>query len=274
MEIDDKRLGELEKKVLAYRFRIKDANERKTYDEVFDHSTLMIIYDLMSSGVFDTLDFPIATGKEGNVFRATTPDGGFVAVKIYRISNATFNNMQKYISGDERFRNVGKSRRRAIFLWAQKEYRNLERMHTQGIPVPKPIKCVKNVIAMEFIGIEETPAPHLKDTGTENGEELYEILYDCIKKMYQEAGLVHADFSEYNILMRDGEPTIIDVGQAVLKNHPMAMEFLERDLKNLVRYFKKYDVKADLEALKVDVLGSDDADDAPADARAIFRGDG
>ncbi|KYK27059.1 MAG: hypothetical protein AYK23_00450 [Candidatus Proteinoplasmatales archaeon SG8-5] len=257
MDIDDKQLRELEKKVLAYRFRIKDADERKTYDEVFDHSTLMIIYDMMSSGIFDTLDFPIATGKEGIVFRATTPDGGFVAVKIYRISNATFNNMQKYIAGDERFRNVGKSRRRAIFLWAQKEYRNLERMHASGIPVPKPIKCVKNVIAMEFIGIDETPALHLKDTGTEDAQPLYETLYDCIKRLYREVGLVHADFSEYNILMRDEQPTIIDVGQAVLKNHPMALEFLERDIKNLARYFRKYDIKADVQALKADVLGGD-----------------
>jgi RIO kinase 1 len=273
MDVTDKRLRELESKVLAYRIRIKDADERKTYDEVFDHSTLMIIYDLMSAGIFDTLDFPIATGKEGIVFRATTPDGGFVAVKIYRISNATFNNMLKYIAGDERFKNVGKSRRRAIFLWAQKEFRNLERMHAQGIPVPKPIKCVKNVIAMEFIGIDDNPAPHLKDLVPDEPEKLYEFLFGQIKKMYQKVGLVHADFSEYNILMSNGEPTIIDVGQAVLKNHPMALEFLERDLKNLVRFFKKYDIKADLDTLKVEVLGSEDDEKAQNNPKGLSGGD-
>lgn len=255
MKIDDKLLRELEKKVMAYRFRIKDADQRKTYDEVFDQSTLLTIYDMMSSGILDTLDFPIATGKEGNVFRATTPGGEFIAVKIYRISNATFKNIQKYIAGDERFRNVGKSRRKGIFLWAQKEYRNLERMKKNGILVPRVIKCLKNVIAMEYIGIDGSPAPHLKDVKIDEPEKLFDTLFSQIKILYQDAGLVHADFSEYNVLMKDNEPTIIDVGQAVLIKHPMAQEFLQRDLKNLVRFFKRYGIVADVEVLRKEVVG-------------------
>jgi RIO kinase 1 len=257
MEIDEKRLRKLESKVLAYRIRVKDTNQRKIYDEVFDEATLLTIYDMMSSGILDTLDFPIATGKEGNVFRATTADGDFIAVKIYRISNSTFNNIQKYIAGDERFKNVGKSRRRGIFLWAQKEFRNLERMANNKIKVPKPIKCLKNVIAMEYIGMDGNPAPHLKDVKVKKPDKLFETLFGHIKSLYQDAELVHADFSEYNILMNDGEPTIIDVGQAVLTKHPMALEFLDRDLKNLVRFFKKYGIKADAEILKREIVGDD-----------------
>ncbi len=255
MEIDEKRLRKLESKVLAYRIRIKDADQRKIYDEVFDESTLLTIYGMMSSGILNTLDFPIATGKEGNVFRATTADGDFIAVKIYRISNSTFNNIQKYIAGDERFKNVGKSRRRAIFLWAQKEYRNLERMASNKIKAPKPIKCQKNVIAMEYIGVDGNPAPHLKDVEIRKPGKLFKTLFGHIKSMYQDAKLVHADFSEYNILMIDEEPTIIDVGQAVLTKHPMASEFLDRDLKNLVRFFKKHGISKDAETLKSDVVG-------------------
>ncbi len=249
MKIDDKKLRELEKKVLAYRFRDKDSDHRKTYDEVFDHDTLLTIYNLTTNGHFDTLDFPIATGKEGNVFRATTQDGKFVAVKIYRINNATFNNIQKYISGDERFRGVGKNRRRTIHLWAQKEFRNLERMHSKGIPVPKPIACRKNIIVMEFIGTDGSPAPHLRSVEIEEPSELFNALYDDLRKIYLEAGLVHADFSEYNILMTEAGYTIIDVGQAVLATHPMVMEFLERDLKNLARYFKRFDIQADVKVM-------------------------
>jgi RIO kinase 1 len=210
---------------------------------------------MMSSGILDTLDFPIATGKEGNVFRATNTDGDFIAVKIYRISNSTFNNIQKYIAGDERFKNVGKSRRRAIFLWAQKEFRNLERITSNKIKVPKPIKCEKNVITMEYIGVDGSPAPHLKDVEIRKPDKLFKTLFGHIKSLHQDAQLVHADFSEYNILMTDDEPTIIDVGQAVLTKHPMAMEFLERDLKNLVRFFKKHGIKADAEALKMEIIG-------------------
>ena len=245
MKIDDKKLRELEKKVLAYRFRDKDSSDRKTYDEVFDHDTLLTIYNLTTKGFFDTLDFPIATGKEGNVFRATTHDGDFVAVKIYRVNNATFNHIQKYISGDVRFRGVGKNRRRTIHLWAQKEFRNLDRMHSNGIPVPKPITCQKNVIVMEFIGTDGSPAPHLRSVEIEEPSELFDALYEDLKKIYLDAKLVHADFSEYNILMTEAGYTIIDVGQAVLTTHPMTREFLERDLKNLARYFKRLGIQAD-----------------------------
>jgi RIO kinase 1 len=255
MELDDKRLAELEKKVLAYRFRIKDADERKTYDEVFDHDTLLTLYDLMSDGVLNTLDFPIATGKEGNVFRATNVDGGYLAMKIYRVSNATFNNIQKYIVGDERFRNIGRNRRRAIFLWAQKEFRNLERLTAAGVRVPKPLTCQKNVIAMEYICVGEDPAPPLKDTGTEDPGPLFDTLFEQLKRTYQKAGLVHADFSEYNVLMRDSEPTIIDVGQAVLLSHPMAFEFLQRDVRNLARYFKAQGMKLDEKAMLSEITG-------------------
>ncbi len=254
MKIDDKKIRELESKVLAYRFRDKNLEDRKIYDEVFDHETLMTIYGLTTKGYFDTLDFPIATGKEGNVFRATTLDGNYVAVKIYRMSNSTFNNIQKYIAGDMRFRSVGKNKRRTIHLWAQKEFRNLERMHTNDIIVPKPITCIKNIIVMEFIGIDETPEPHLRSVDIEDPNELFKILYDNLKDIYQKAGLVHADFSEYNILMTESGPTIIDVGQAVLKNHPMAKEFLERDIKNLARYFKRFDIQVEVEDLMKDML--------------------
>lgn len=254
MDIDDREIRKLESKVLAYRFRDKDLEDRKIYDEVFDRDTLMTIYDLTSNGYFDTLDFPIATGKEGNVFRATTHDGRFMAVKIYRMSNATFNNIQKYIMGDKRFSGVGKNHRRTIHLWAQKEFRNLERMSAEGILVPKPVTCSKNIIVMEFIGIDGTPAPHLRSVEVDDPVELYGVLLDNVRRIYQKTGLVHADFSEYNVLMTDSGPTIIDVGQAVLTNHPMAVEFLERDLKNLARYFKRFDIPVDVKALMDDIL--------------------
>ena len=55
--------------------------------------------------------------------------------------------------------------------------------------------------------------------------------------------------------MKDQEPVIIDVGQAVLKNHPMALEFLKRDLTNLNRFFKKYDITGDTDDMMKDIVG-------------------
>ena len=54
--------------------------------------------------------------------------------------------------------------------------------------------------------------------------------------------MVHADLSEYNIMIWEGEPVLFDVSQAVPLQHPMASKFLRRDVENLHRYFRKLDV--------------------------------
>ena len=76
-------------------------------------------------------------------------------------------------------------------------------------------------------------------------QEIFDYIIDQMKDMYQKAELVHADLSEYNILMKEQTPIIIDVGQAVLTNHPMAQEFLVRDVKNIIKFFNKHGVEAD-----------------------------
>ena len=54
--------------------------------------------------------------------------------------------------------------------------------------------------------------------------------------MWQRATLVHSDFSEYNILWHGEEPWVIDVGQAVIEQHPSAREFLVRDVTRIVEW--------------------------------------
>ena len=48
--------------------------------------------------------------------------------------------------------------------------------------------------------------------------------------------MVHSDFSEYNILWHEDEPWIIDVGQAVVEQHPSAREFLVLDVTMVVEW--------------------------------------
>ncbi|MFA5862089.1 MAG: RIO1 family regulatory kinase/ATPase, partial [Candidatus Thermoplasmatota archaeon] len=105
----------------------KDADDRKTLDEVFDQQTLLILYKFISNGYIETLDYPISTGKEANVFHATTPQGDAVAVKIFRTNTATFRSFMTYIAGDPRFGHVRPNRRDIVYVWAQKEYKNLQR---------------------------------------------------------------------------------------------------------------------------------------------------
>ena len=231
----------------SWRIRRKDSDDRKTYDEVFDKDNLMRIYKLFSDGVIDIIDFPISTGKEGTVFRAVAPDGALLAVKIYRTSTATFRDMAKYIQGDPRFKGITGNRRKLIMAWSSKEYRNLQRFSDAKVRVPEPVTRHDNIIVMEYIGTEDTPAPLIRSVRLGDPERVARKVMEYVRLGYQDAKLVHGDLSEFNILMNGDEPVIIDVGQAVLLEHPLAEELLVRDLSNMARFFRKYGLNIDVE---------------------------
>lgn len=216
--------------------------DRKTLDGVFDKSTLNVFGKLFSDRILDTLDFPISTGKEAIVFRAITPEEDFVAVKVYFTTAAVFKHILRYIRGDPRFKSF-RNRREVIFEWAKKEYNNLGTMKSLGILAPRPIYRKKNVLVMDYVGTDDYPAPLLKDTPLDKPQDILDTLLDNVEKLYDEAELVHGDLSEYNILMHEGKPYIIDVGQMVITEHPMVLRFLKRDLQNLMRFFKKHGVE-------------------------------
>ena len=216
--------------------------DRKTLDEVFDKSALHSVEKLISDRVIDLLDFPISTGKEGNIFRGVTPKKKFVAVKIYRTSTSTFKHISQYILGDPRFRTVPKNRRDMVYAWTRKEFKNLQRLSEIGVRAPKPIDMVNNVLVMEYIGDSRKPAPMLKDVVLEKPREIFDVLMNFVSKMYTEAELVHSDLSAFNVLIYRKRPYLIDLGQGVLLEHPNAHEFLKRDIYNIVHYFKKYDI--------------------------------
>ncbi len=272
--LTDKQLEFLDSRIQPSGRRIQDADNRKVLDEVFDQFTLLLLYKLISNGWIESLEYPISTGKEANIFLAHTVDPevlemtgqedvdveddevGFLAVKIYRTTNAEFRNVARYINGDPRFSQVKKGRE-MIFQWARKEYRNLEIMTRLDIPVPVPVHCVKNILLMELIMDGDHPAPKLKQCALEDPEATMDAVLAHMRKMLTEAKLVHSDLSEYNMLIRDGEPVIIDAAQGVLTAHPEAGEFLRRDVANVVRFFKSKGVKRDLEETVRYVAGGD-----------------
>lgn len=216
----------------------KTGDERETYAEVFDRQTLMVLYDYMTRGHIDMIHYPVSTGKEGNVFYATDEDGEGVAVKIFRTSTSTFKRVSKYIEGDPRFKGLTGNRRKLIYAWTNKEFRNLDRYCEAGLPVPEPIAFRKNVLLMEYIGDENGPAPQLKDVQMDDPTAMYDDVVSFIIDGYQDAHLVHGDLSEYNILVWDGEPIMIDCGQAMTADHFNAEEYLKRDIGNINRFFK------------------------------------
>lgn len=252
--IDDRRLRHLESQVDALRTRDKDSASRKTYDQVFDRPALLNIAKLISDGVLSTLDYPVSTGKEANVFHGTDPKGLALAVKIYRINTATFRNIARYIEGDSRFRGVKRGTKPTILAWAQKEHKNLLRMGDAGVCVPRPRALQANILVMDYIGDEERPAPLLREVVLEDPAAVYEDVLVNLRAI-RRAALVHADLSEYNLLFWEGHVVVIDVGQAVPLDHHRAPEWFQRDVLNLAKFFSRLGVDTTPAKLERAVLG-------------------
>jgi RIO kinase 1 len=209
----------------------------KIYKEVFDRSTLLALYNLMSQGYIDEVNGAVSTGKEANVFHGTDEKGREVAVKIYRIATAGFRTKWSYLASDPRYRHVTKNARKVVFMWAQREFSTLKSLYRK-ITIPEPIAVNKNVVIMEFLGEDGLSYPLLKDAGPANPEEDFKTVMNSVKTMYDE-GLVHADLSEYNIMVYD-TLYFIDFAQAAVLEDPRAEEFLKRDVENVHRYFSHY----------------------------------
>uniref|UniRef100_A0A3Q1F952 non-specific serine/threonine protein kinase n=1 Tax=Acanthochromis polyacanthus TaxID=80966 RepID=A0A3Q1F952_9TELE len=115
------------------------------------------------------------------------------------------------------------------------------RLQTAGIPSPEPLLLRSHVLLMSFIGKENMPAPLLKNVSLSDSKarELYLQVLQNMRKMFQDARLVHADLSEFNMLYHDGDAYIIDVSQSVEHDHPHALEFLRKDCSNVNEFFGK-----------------------------------
>ncbi len=226
--------------------RRKDADLFKTVEEVFDSFTLSHVYRLEARGVIWELKGVVSAGKEARVYWGKDKRGSDIAVKIYLSATAEFRkSIRKYIEGDPRFENIPKGNfRRLIYEWTRKEFRNLRRMREAGVRVPEPIAFSGNVLVMEFLGEEGRRAPLLAEAVEQLSagelEEMFNDIIGQVKLIVCQAELVHADLSEYNIMIWEGKPWIIDVAQAVHLEHPHAWEFLERDVRNIYSFFSEH----------------------------------
>lgn len=247
--------------------RNRDKSDRATTEQVLDPKTRRILFQMINSGIVSEINGTISTGKEANVYHGmsaseddTQPDM-HVAIKVYKTSILIFKDREKYVTGEFRFRKgFNKSDNRAMVkLWAEKEMRNLKRIHASGIPCPEPLYLRRHVLAMSLIGDSKgKAAPRLKDVEFVEEDPLarwravYIDILAYMRIMLQQCKLVHADLSEYNILYHKHKPYIIDVSQSVEGDHPRSLDFLRMDIKNISDFFKRQGVSvlSDRQAFK------------------------
>lgn len=222
----------------------------KIAGKVFDDKTVGVLLSFINSRVIKSVDYPIAQGKEAMVFRATredrhTGEQAFCAVKVFKYETSSFfKSMAKYVEGDPRFHIRG-NHRAMVQLWARKEFANLKLCFNGGVSVPEPISHRENVVIMQFLGEEGVASPLLEKaiSAIEDPKALFDEIIEQMRKMYS-LGLVHADLSSFNIIVHEGKPYFIDVGQSVLLKHPRAQQFLEHDVQEIVNFFSKRGVVA------------------------------
>ncbi|KAL4432421.1 hypothetical protein ABPG77_001720 [Micractinium sp. CCAP 211/92] len=229
-------------KAAAAATRSKDRADRATVEQVLDPRTRMVLFKMLNRGVFSEINGCVSTGKEANVYHASAPEGSELAIKVYKTAILVFRDRDRYVVGDSRFQRYCKSNpRKMVKMWAEKEMRNLARLHAAGIPCPKPLQLRMHVLVMEFLGGNGVAAPRLKDAGLPPARmrQAYTEMVVMIRQLYQKCRLVHADLSEYNILVHNNELHCIDVSQAVELDHPRAFDFLREDCQHVNDFFRR-----------------------------------
>ncbi|KAM3142160.1 hypothetical protein pb186bvf_005814 [Paramecium bursaria] len=224
--------------------KVKDVDDRATTEQCLDARTRVILMKLINNKQLKEINGCISTGKEANVYHASDLDGKEYAIKIYKTSILVFKDRDKYVQGEFRFRNghCKSNPRKMIKLWAEKEIRNLKRISQSQIPCPEPTFVKSNVLMMQFIGKDMTPAPRLKDAQDVEYSNVYFQVLHIMRTLHQECKLIHADLSEYNLLYYENKIYMIDVSQSIESDHPQAYLFLKRDIQNINNYFKKQGV--------------------------------
>lgn len=240
-------------------------DDRATSEQCLDPRTRLILFRMLSMGVFELIDGCLSTGKEANVYYAKAGNVRFhdcfkkksdykqvgneehdvkeYAVKIYKTSILVFKDRDKYVSGEYRWRKgyCKSNPRKMVKVWAEKEMRNYRRLYAASIPCPKPILLKSHVLVMEFLGSNGWPSPRIKDAqlSGKRMREAYVQTITLMRHMFQRCRLVHGDLSEYNLLWHNQKVYVIDVSQSVENDHPSALDFLRKDVSNVNAFFQK-----------------------------------
>ncbi len=233
----------------------REKTRRKIFADVFDDRTDEALQRIIARGNLDELVRTIAKGKEANVFLGKKRKT-FVAVKIYRIETSNFAQHARYLFEDDEVKKIGQTPQKLICAWAEKEFTNMQLAKSVGVRVPKVIDVEGNVIVMELITENNKVCKTLKYAPPKNpkeAKEIYKQLVANLHKLIYKAKLIHADLSEYNLIFSNKKLYLIDFGQTGSVKLPNAKEFVNRDIKNMIKFFGKFKLNVNEREFKEDI---------------------
>lgn len=210
------------------------------------------IQPLFDDGLVDEVTRQLMSGKEASVYVVRCGDK-IRCAKVYKeAAKRSFKKATQYREG----RKVKNSRRARAMergskfgrdqqeeTWQSAEVDALYRLDRAGVRVPEPFGCFDGVLLMELVTDHEgNVAPRLSDISLSEEEALEDhatVMQFVIRMLC--AGIIHGDLSEFNILVDEYGPVIIDLPQAVdaaANNHAQWM--LERDVNKITQYYAQY----------------------------------
>ena len=210
------------------------------------------IQPLIEDGLVDEVISQLMSGKEATVYIVRC-GSEIRCAKVYKEANKrSFKKAVQYQEG----RKVRNSRRARAMekgskfgrnqqeeTWQNAEVDALYRLANAGVRVPKPYGCFDGVLLMELITDDEGHvAPRLNDVSMTAELALadHATVMTYVMRMLC-AGVVHGDLSEFNVLVDDYGPVIIDLPQAVdAAGNNNAQAMLERDVNNMTTYYGQY----------------------------------
>lgn len=205
------------------------------YTLTYAGADLLALKTLADENVLSAVGKPLGVGKESDVYDALLEDGDeVVAVKFHRVGRISFRQTRRlrgYAAG-ERAGWIVQAKRAAA-----REFEALVKLHGSQASVPKPIYRTRHVVVMS--ALDGRP---LIEYSQPISRQLVEELFSNMRAMY-EAGVVHADLSEYNILVsEEGHLTLFDFPQWVSPSHKSADRYLSSDINNLQTFLLKRNV--------------------------------
>ncbi|PEI05095.1 serine protein kinase RIO [Pantoea agglomerans] len=210
------------------------------------------IQPLVDDGLIDDVLQRLKSGKEADVY--TVLSGGKVqCAKVYKeATQRSFRQAVQYQEGRKtrNSRNARAMQKGTKFgrkqqeeSWQTAEVDALFRLANAGVRVPQPYLCIDGVLLMELVtDANGSVAPRLSDV-TLSEEEAITDFHTMIRNIVRMlcAGIVHGDLSEFNVLLDEQGPVIIDLPQAVdaaANNHAESM--FERDVDNITSYYGQF----------------------------------
>jgi RIO kinase 2 len=206
------------------------------YQISFDAYDLLALAELADRGAVSALGERIGVGKESVVYEAMGDSP--LIIKFHREGRTSFKHVR-------RARGHLKDRPRVSWLYASRlaarhEFRVMTGLYP-AVSIPRPVAQSRHALAMELVCGRQLNKVTLK-----NPKDCLEMILEEVGKAHR-LGVIHADLSEYNVLVGDGI-WIIDWPQAVGTGHPHASELFRRDLSNILSFFaRRYRLELPLE---------------------------